>query len=100
MAATGKATGTRGAGADTHKEAPGPTEIRSQPVRTELLKAGIWLGLALLIGVCIILIQPILLIFAGIVMASMLDGGARLLGRILPIARGWRLPMQCCWSTA
>lgn len=76
-------------------EAPGPTEIRSHLVRTELLKASAWLGLALLIGVCIVLIQPILLIFAGIVMAAMLDGGARLLGRILPIGRGWRLVIVC-----
>lgn len=76
-------------------EAPGPTEFHSQLVRTELLKAGVWLGVALLIGLCIILIQPILLIFAGIVMAAMLDGGTRLLGRALPIARGWRLLIVC-----
>lgn len=76
-------------------EAPGPTEIQSHLVRTELLKAGVWLGLALLIGVCVLLVQPILLIFAGIVMAAMLDGGARLLGRILPIGRGWRLAIVC-----
>ena len=81
--------------AKAHDAAPGPTEIRSQLVRTELLKAAVWLGLALLVGVCIVLIQPILLIFAGIVMASMLDGGTRLLGRILPIARGWRLLIVC-----
>lgn len=80
---------------DDHEEAVGPTEIRSQLVRSELLRAGVWLGLALLIGVCIILIQPILLIFAGIVMAAMLDGGTRLLGRVLPIARGWRLLIVC-----
>jgi predicted PurR-regulated permease PerM len=95
-ATTRKTTGTRAAKpADGHKEAPGPTEIRSQLVRTELLKAGVWLGLALLIGVCIILVQPILLIFAGIVVASMLDGGTRLLGRVLPIARAWRLLIVC-----
>src|SRR3546814_17215249 len=28
-------------------------------------------------------------------MASMLDGGTRLLGRVLPIARGWRLLIVC-----
>ena len=39
----------------------------------------------------IFLAQPLLLIFAGIVFASMLDGGTRLLGRVLPIGRGWRL---------
>jgi predicted PurR-regulated permease PerM len=80
---------------ETRIEAPGPTEIRSQLVRTELLKAGVWLGVALLVGVCVILIQPILLIFAGIVMAAMLDGGTRLLGRVLPIGRGWRLLIIC-----
>ena len=76
-------------------EAPGPTEIRSQLVRTEFLKASVWLGLALVIGLSIVLIQPILLVFAAIVVASMLDGGARLLGRALPIARGWRLLIVC-----
>jgi predicted PurR-regulated permease PerM len=100
MAATRKPAATKTAAsaaakAEAHREAPGPTEIRSQLVRTELLKAGVWIGLALLIGVCIVLIQPILLIFAGIVMASMLDGGTRLLGRVLPIARGWRLLIVC-----
>ncbi len=75
--------------------APGPTEIRSHLVRTELLKASVWLGLALLIAACIVLIQPILLIFAAIVTAAILDGGARLLGRVLPIGRGWRLLIVC-----
>lgn len=75
--------------------APGPTEIRSHLVRTELLKASVWLGLALLIAACIVLIQPILLIFAAIVTAAILDGGSRLLGRVLPIGRGWRLLIVC-----
>jgi len=79
----------------TKVEAPGPTEIRSHLVRTELLKASVWLGVALLIGLCIVLIQPILLIFGAIVVASMLDGGTRLLGRILPIGRAWRLLIMC-----
>ncbi|ABF53125.1 AI-2E family transporter [Sphingopyxis alaskensis] len=96
MAETRKASGIRTSAAyDATSEAPGPTEIRSQIVRAELLKAGVWLGLALAIGLCIILIQPILLIFAAIVLASMLDGGTRLLGRVLPVARGWRLLIIC-----
>jgi predicted PurR-regulated permease PerM len=51
----------------------------------------VWFGLALAIVGIIYLAQPLLLIFAGIVLAAMLDGGARLLGRVLPIGRGWRL---------
>ncbi|MCW5645702.1 MAG: AI-2E family transporter [Sphingopyxis sp.] len=101
MAATRKPAGTRKSpAAAPHVEAPGPTEIRSQPVRTELLRASVWLGLALLIGLCVVLIQPILLIFAGIVMAAILDGGTRLLGRILPIGRGWRLLIVCLSALA
>ena len=40
---------------------------------------------------CIVLAQPILLIIGGLVFAVILDGGTRLLGRVLPIGRGWRL---------
>ena len=37
------------------------------------------------------LAQPLLVIFGGLVFAALLDGGARLLGRVLPIGRGWRV---------
>ena len=46
-------------------------------------------GLA--IPALIFLAQPLLLIFGGVVFAAVLDGGTRLLGRVLPIGRGWRL---------
>ena len=44
----------------------------------------------LIVGV-IVLAQPLLLIVGGAIFAVFLDGGARLLGRVLPIPRGWRL---------
>jgi predicted PurR-regulated permease PerM len=74
-----------------HVEQPGPAEMRDPLIRQELKRASVWFGLALAIAALIFLAQPLLLIFAGIVLASMLDGGTRLLGRILPIGRGWRL---------
>jgi predicted PurR-regulated permease PerM len=74
-----------------HVEKRGPTELRDPIVREELKRASVWFGLGLAILGIIFLAQPLLLIFAGIVLASMLDGGTRLLGRVLPIARGWRL---------
>src|SRR3546814_8753722 len=49
----------------------------------------IWLICA--IALVVLLIQPLLIIFGGLVFASMLDGGVRLLGKALPIPRGWRL---------
>ena len=74
-----------------HVEQPGPAEMRDPFIREELKRASVWFGLALAIAAVIFLAQPLLLIFAGIVLASMLDGGTRLLGRVLPIGRGWRL---------
>ena len=72
-------------------EEAGPVEFRDPVVRHELKRASVWIGLVLAIVGVIVLAQPLLLIFAGIVLAAMLDGGTRLLGRVLPIGRGWRL---------
>ena len=70
---------------------PSPNEMRDPEMRRELKRAAVWLGLAATMALVVILIQPILIILAGLVFASMLDGGVRLLGRALPIARSWRL---------
>ena len=78
-------------GSGGHVEKRGPTELRDPIIREELKRASVWFGLGLLILGVIFLAQPLLLIFAGIVLASMLDGGTRLLGCVLPIGRGWRL---------
>ncbi len=76
-------------------EEPGPSDARSATTVKELHKAAVWLGLAAALALLVLLVQPLLLIFAGMVFASMLDGGTRLLGRILPIPRGWRLLLTC-----
>ncbi|MBN8808967.1 MAG: AI-2E family transporter [Sphingomonas sp.] len=70
---------------------PSPHEMRDPEMRRELKRAGVWLGLAAAMALVVVLIQPILIILAGIVFAAMLDGGVRLLGRFLKIPRGWRL---------
>lgn len=72
-------------------EEPSPVEMRDPFLRKELKRATIWLGLACVIALLIVLVQPLLIIFAGIVLAALFDGGVRLLGRVLPIGRGWRL---------
>jgi predicted PurR-regulated permease PerM len=76
---------------DLHVEKRGPTELRDPLIRDEMKRAGVWLGMALAIVLIALLAQPLLLIIGGLVFASMLDGGTRLLGRVLPIGRGWRL---------
>jgi predicted PurR-regulated permease PerM len=76
---------------EPHVERPGPAEFRDPFVRREMAKAAVWLGMALAIAGIIVLGQPLLLIIGGAIFAVLLDGGVRLLGRFLPIARGWRL---------
>jgi len=68
-----------------------PVEMRDPFLRKEMRRASVWLGLICAIALVIVLVQPLLLIFAAVVFAALLDGGVRLLGRVLPISRGWRL---------
>ncbi|WP_374295704.1 AI-2E family transporter [Sphingomonas sp.] len=72
-----------------------PLEWRSTFARRELQRASIWIGLAAALALIVLLVQPLLIIFAGLVFAAVLDGGVRLLGRVLPIGRGWRLLIIC-----
>ncbi|WP_156680376.1 AI-2E family transporter [Sphingomonas profundi] len=76
-------------------EEPGPTDFSNPLTRHELRRAAVWIGLAVAVVLLWALSQPLLLIVGGLVFASMLDGGTRLLGRILPIGRGFRLAIVC-----
>jgi predicted PurR-regulated permease PerM len=76
---------------EPHVERPGPAEFRDPLVRREMQKAAVWFGIGLAIVGVIALGQPLLLIIGGAIFAVFLDGGVRLLGRFLPIPRGWRL---------
>ena len=76
---------------EPHVERPGPAEFRDPFVRREMQKAAVWFGMGLAIVGVIFLGQPLLLIIGGAIFAVLLDGGVRVLGRVLPIPRGWRL---------
>jgi predicted PurR-regulated permease PerM len=76
---------------EPHMERPGPAEFRDPLVRREMAKAAVWLGMALALVGIVVLAQPLLLIVGGAIFAVFLDGGVRVLGRALPIGRGWRL---------
>jgi putative permease len=70
---------------------PSPTQIESPELRREANRALIW-GLVIgLLVLAIYLSQSLLVVFGALVIACMLDGGARLLGRWVPIGRGWRV---------
>ena len=81
----------RPATTEPHVERPGPAEFRDPLVRREMQKAAVWFGMALAIIGVVVLGQPLLLIVGGAIFAVFLDGGARFLGRYLPIPRPWRL---------
>ena len=76
---------------EPHIERPGPAEFRDPFVRREMVKAAVWLGMALAIVGIIFLGQPLLLIVGGAIFAVFLDGGVRLVGRYLPVGRGLSL---------
>src|ERR671932_934435 len=76
---------------EPHVERPGPAEFRDPLVRREMAKAAVWFGIGLAILGVVVLGQPLLLIVGGAIFAVFLDGGVRVLGRYLPIPRGWRL---------
>jgi len=68
-----------------------PTQISSPELRREAARAAVWVAV---IGVAVLAVyvsQALLVIFGAMVFAAMLDGGARLLGRVLKIGRNWRL---------
>ncbi len=81
-------------------EAPAPVEMSDPRMRAELTKAIIWVSVILSVVLLYVLAQPLLLIVGGLVFAAMLDGGARLLGRVLPIARGWRVALVAVLALA
>lgn len=74
-------------------EHAGPTDISDPVLLKEAKRAAVWIGLAAGLALIVFLAEPILIIFGGMVFAAMIDGGVRLLGRVLPIARGWRVAM-------
>lgn len=68
-----------------------PTHISSPELRYEAKRAVIWVSIVGLALLAIYVSQSLLVLFGAMVFAAMLDGGARLLERVLPIARSLRL---------
>jgi predicted PurR-regulated permease PerM len=69
----------------------GPSDISDPGTRLEVRRAATWLGVALAFGLAIFLSGSLLVIFGGVVFAALIDGGARLLNRVLPVGRGIRV---------
>jgi predicted PurR-regulated permease PerM len=77
-----------------------PTRIADPKLRLEAARAAVWVGVVGLAVLAIYISQSLLVIFGAMVFAAMIDGGARLLGRVLPIGRGWRISIVLVAATA
>ena len=78
----------------------GPVDFSDPVVRQEAKRAMVWLGMAALISLAVVLAQPLLVVFGGMVFGALVDGGARLLGRILPIGRSWRVGLVLLFTAS
>ncbi|MGX7952016.1 AI-2E family transporter [Tsuneonella sp. HG249] len=77
-----------------------PTQITSPKLRYEARRAIVWVGVIGLAVLAVYLAQTLLVVFGALVFAAMIDGGQRLLGRVLPIGRIWRVSIVLLLATA
>ncbi|MEC9067073.1 AI-2E family transporter [Pelagerythrobacter marinus] len=78
-------------GAPPERMGRSPAHIRNPELRFEAMRALVWAAVAGLFVLAVYISQSLLVIFGAMVFATMIDGGTRLLGRYLAIARGWRV---------
>jgi predicted PurR-regulated permease PerM len=83
---------------ETAADAPEPEDNRASPtvianpaLRFEAKRALVWVLVIGLVILSVYISRALLVIFGAMVFASMLDGGERLVGRVLKIPRAWRL---------
>jgi len=81
----------KSAAAEPAVQHAGPAEIHDPVLRNEFKRAAVWIGLAAALALTAYLARPLLIIFGGMVFAAMIDGGSRLLGRVLKVERMWRV---------
>lgn len=92
MSEAGKSTGVTTESPVTLGEmGSSPTRISDAQLRFEAKRAFVWTAVIGLIILAVYISQPLLVIFGAMVFASMIDGGARLIGRGLKISRIWRV---------
>lgn len=73
------------------RQGASPARIASPELRFEAGRALVWGIVIGLIVLAVHISQSLLVIFGAMVFAALIDGGARLIGRALPIGRGWRV---------
>ncbi len=84
----------------SRSEQASPTRISDPKMRGEFQRAAIWTAVVGGAFIAWTIAQPILIIIGALVFAAMIDGGARLLGRVLAIKRGWRVAIVLVFAVA
>ena len=87
-------------GGDPRPEGGSPTRIVDPRLRFEAHRALVWVTIVVIVGLAIYMAQALLVIFGGLVFATLIDGGARLLDRVLPIGRGLRIAIVLILTAA
>ena len=77
-----------------------PSRINDPRIRHEISRAIVWVAVVGTVVLAVWIARPLLVIFGAMVFASMIDGGARLLGRVLGIGRGWRVAIVLAGAVA
>lgn len=77
-----------------------PAQIYNPELRSEAARAAVWVAVVGLAVLAVYVSQALLVIFGALVFATLLDGGARLLGRVLKIGRNWRLAIVLVLTVA
>ncbi len=70
-----------------------PTRINNPQLRVEAARALVWITVIGLFALAVYVSHSLLVIFGALVFAAIIDGAARLLGRVMPLARGWRIAL-------
>lgn len=68
-----------------------PTRITNPELRLEFGRALVWVSVVSLALLAVYISQALLVIFGAMVFAALIDGGARLVGKVVPIGRSWRI---------
>ncbi|WEK47567.1 MAG: AI-2E family transporter [Candidatus Andeanibacterium colombiense] len=68
-----------------------PTHIDNPRLAWEAQRAFMWVCIVGAAVLTVYMANSLLVIFGGMVFAAMIDGGARLVGKVLKIGRGWRI---------
>ncbi|MCP9223768.1 AI-2E family transporter [Erythrobacter sp. LQ02-29] len=77
-----------------------PSFISNPLMRQEAQRAMIWAVVAGLVILAVYVSQSLLVIFGALVFAAIIDGGARLIGKVLPIGRMWRIALVLLLAVA